>query len=171
MNAINPKTVLGWIIAGACSVGVHIVAYVVLLFIGSGSAKPVDHAVAKAPVINPAPTAANAGAPAAPGAETETPPTNLDTVPEVGRNPGRTSPAANANRGPTAHPAGAEAPRSTGETPIKTKSYTVKRGDSLIRLARKCGSTPAELAKLNGTDEKKLSALQPGQVIKLRDND
>ena len=49
----------------------------------------------------------------------------------------------------------------------RTRSYTVKPGDNLTRLARNAGTTPAELAKLNGVDEKELAKLKVGQTIKL----
>ena len=35
------------------------------------------------------------------------------------------------------------------------------------RLARNAGTTPAELARLNGVDEKELAKLKVGQIIKL----
>lgn len=48
------------------------------------------------------------------------------------------------------------------------KTYTVKSGDNLSKIAKLDGSTLAELAELNGTDVKTLSRLQPGQKIKVR---
>ena len=48
------------------------------------------------------------------------------------------------------------------------KTYTVKSGDNLSKIAKLDGSTLAELAELNGTDIKTLSRLQPGQKIKVR---
>ena len=58
----------------------------------------------------------------------------------------------------TAAPASAE-PR--------TQDYKVKPGDNLTRLARNANTTPAELARLNGVDEKELAKLRVGQTIKL----
>ena len=49
----------------------------------------------------------------------------------------------------------------------RTRNYTVKPGDNLTRLARNAGTTPAELARLNGVDEKELAKLKVGQTIKL----
>ena len=49
----------------------------------------------------------------------------------------------------------------------RTRTYKVKPGDNLTRLARNAGTTPAELAKLNGVDEKELAKLKVGQTIKL----
>ena len=62
-----------------------------------------------------------------------------------------------------------DAPTSTTTTPSepRTRTYTVKPGDYLLRLAKKNNTTPAELARLNGKDEKELAKLKPGQVIKL----
>ena len=48
------------------------------------------------------------------------------------------------------------------------KTYTVKSGDNLSKIAKLDGSTLSELAELNGTDVKTLSRLQPGQKIKVR---
>ena len=63
-----------------------------------------------------------------------------------------------------------EAPHETAApTPAasRTQDYKVKPGDNLTRLARNAGTTPAELAKLNGVDEKELAKLKVGQIIKL----
>ena len=62
-----------------------------------------------------------------------------------------------------------DAPTSTPPAPSepRTRTYTVKPGDYLLRLAKKNNTTPAELARLNGKDEKELAKLKPGQVIKL----
>ena len=38
---------------------------------------------------------------------------------------------------------------------------------NLTRLARNANTTPAELARLNGVDEKELAKLKVGQTIKL----
>ena len=56
------------------------------------------------------------------------------------------------------------APAPTGP---RTQDYKVKPGDNLTRLARNAGTTPAELARLNGVDEKELAKLKVGQTIKL----
>lgn len=53
-------------------------------------------------------------------------------------------------------------------TAVKTRIYKVRPGDKLIHLARGCGSTPAEIAKLNGVDEKTMANLKVGQIIKLK---
>ena len=47
------------------------------------------------------------------------------------------------------------------------RTYKVKPGDNLTRLARNAGTTPAELARLSGVDEKELAKLKVGQTIKL----
>jgi LysM repeat protein len=60
----------------------------------------------------------------------------------------------------------ASVPEDDGK-PAKTVTYTVKRGDTLTALARECGLTVAELAKLNGKSVKKLSVLKVGQRLKL----
>ena len=48
-----------------------------------------------------------------------------------------------------------------------TTNLVVRAGDTLWTIARKCKTTPAELAKMNGTDVKALSALRVGQVLKV----
>ena len=48
------------------------------------------------------------------------------------------------------------------------KTYTVKPGDNLSKIAKLDGSTLAELAELNETDVSTLARLKPGQVIKVR---
>ena len=62
-----------------------------------------------------------------------------------------------------------DAPTSTTTTPSepRTRTYKVKPGDNLTRLARNAGTTPAELARLNGVGEKEFANLKVGQIIKL----
>ena len=68
----------------------------------------------------------------------------------------------------TAAPTAAPAPAPvTAPAEPRTRNYTVKPGDNLTRLARNAGTTPAELARLNGVDEKELAKLKVGQTIKL----
>ena len=66
---------------------------------------------------------------------------------------------------------GQPSPEAPHETPApagpRTQDYKVKPGDNLTRLARNAGTTPAELARLNGVDEKELAKLKVGQIIKL----
>jgi LysM repeat protein len=60
--------------------------------------------------------------------------------------------------------AGADAP----EKKIETVVYTVRRGDTLTKLAEKCGMSISELAKLNGKSVQRLSNLWVGQKIKIK---
>ena len=85
--------------------------------------------------------------------------------------PQRESTAAARETTPTPSP---ETPHETDEpapTPSpsepRTRTYKVKKGDTLMRLARDAHTTPAELARLNGKDEKEFAKLQVGQTIKL----
>lgn len=70
-------------------------------------------------------------------------------------------------------PPSPETPHATAEPiaePVElpsTQDYKVKQGDNLTRLARNAGTTTAELARLNGVDEKELAKLKIGQTIKL----
>ena len=49
----------------------------------------------------------------------------------------------------------------------ETTNLVVRAGDTLWTIARKCKTTPAKLAKMNGTDVKALSVLRVGQVLKV----
>ena len=46
--------------------------------------------------------------------------------------------------------------------------YVVKKGDTLTAIAKRCGMTLAELAKLNGSSVQKLSNLKIGQKLKVK---
>ena len=59
------------------------------------------------------------------------------------------------------------AEKSVEDKPVKTVPYVVKRGDTLTAIARDCGLTVPELAKLNGKSVKKLSDLKVGQRLKI----
>ena len=59
----------------------------------------------------------------------------------------------------------ASAAASPDATPVSTKTYTVKKGDTLIGIATKFGTTTKVIIRLN--DLKSPSALKIGQVIKL----
>jgi len=48
-----------------------------------------------------------------------------------------------------------------------TTNLVVQAGDTLWTIARRCKTTPAKLAKMNGTDVKALSSLRVGQVLKV----
>ena len=67
---------------------------------------------------------------------------------------------------------GSEKPGGAGadasEKKIETVVYTVRRGDTLTKLAEKCGMSISELAKLNGKSVQRLSNLWVGQKIKIK---
>ena len=178
MKTMNPKNVYGWVVAGGCSLGLHLVVVLCFTLFGNGAPKPIDPAVAQS-TVEPAAPAENPNAPAVD--EPVAPPVDLDPAAPPSRvapRPGnRASGTAAANprassrsaaRSPAARPADSA---SAGDAPIKTKSYTVKPGDNLTHLARRCGSTPDEIAKLNGVDVKKMADLKVGQTIKIKDNE
>lgn len=50
---------------------------------------------------------------------------------------------------------------------VKTGFYSVKQGDTLIKLAKEYGLTPEKLAKLNGKETKRFARLWVGQRIKV----
>lgn len=66
-------------------------------------------------------------------------------------------------------PVAATAASDPGEAPGEWKTYEVRAGDSLTKLARKCGCTLQELAKANGLTVK--TELQVGQKIKIKVSD
>ena len=66
----------------------------------------------------------------------------------------------------TPHETDAPASTSSPSEP-RLRTYKVKPGDNLSRLARNAHTTPAELARLNGVGEKELANLKVGQIIKL----
>jgi len=55
----------------------------------------------------------------------------------------------------------------TRENDASTSFYIVKQGDSIARIARQTGSTPATLARLNGLKDPGM--IKPGQKLKLPD--
>ena len=96
--------------------------------------------------------------------------TSSDPAPQPDSVAAETKEAAPAPPSPEApHATAAPTATPTAAAPAepRTQDYKVKPGDNLTRLARNAGTTPAELAKLNGVDEKELAKLKVGQIIKL----
>lgn len=65
-----------------------------------------------------------------------------------------------------ANPPKASASSKSKSSSAKAKTYTVKRGDSLSRIASRNGVTVRQLCKLNGLSTK--SKLTPGTKLRLR---
>ncbi len=63
------------------------------------------------------------------------------------------------------NPRPADGDESRGEMPAV---HVVRAGDTLTKIAKKHGTTPEELARINGKPVKKLNLLRVGQKIKLR---
>ena len=147
-----------WGIAGLCSLACHVAVIMFFVWTGSSSTPP--------PPLEPSPLS-DVGQQEAP---LDAPP--ADVAPGVSQDAAAAGPTGVA--APTATPPRASAssrtapPSSAAPGAVKTRDYTVKAGDNLTHLARKCGSTPAEIAKLNGVDEKTMANLKVGQVIKLK---
>ena len=146
---LDGNDVIRWGIAGVCSVACHVAVIMFFVWTGSSSTPP--------PPLEPSPLS-DVG-------QQEAPP----DAPPAAVAPGMSHDAAAAE--PTVAPSrtapsSSAAPAAPGA--VKTRDYTVKAGDNLTHLARKCGSTPAEIAKLNGVDEKTMANLKVGQVIKLK---
>jgi len=63
-------------------------------------------------------------------------------------------------------PGGAAAPKAE-VPPVATKTYVVKRGDTLKRIARENDCTMSDLANINGVPLSRLANLRVGQRIKV----
>lgn len=166
MNVLDPKFINRWAVAIVGSLIIHIVV-ACYFFSGSTGRAPAPDPVDANASVTTEPNATSdpaakpeATAPAPPPPVTEGPrPTRPTTrPPRTNANTRNTVPATAANTSPAATDAAAQ----------KTKSYRVKKGDNLTHIARDCGSTPAELAKLNGVSEKQLANLKVGQIIKIK---
>ena len=158
---LDGNDVIRWGIAGVCSVACHVAVIMFFVWTGSSSTPPPPlepsplSDVGQQEVPPDAPPAA-----VAPGASQDASAAEPTVVP---------APTAVTPRTPASSrtaPSSSAAPAAPGA--VKTRDYTVKAGDNLTHLARKCGSTPAEIAKLNGVDEKTMANLKVGQVIKLK---
>ena len=64
-------------------------------------------------------------------------------------------------------PPGGIRPIESEECGRATTNLVVQAGDTLWTIARRCKTTPAKLAKMNGKDVKALSSLRVGQVLKV----
>ena len=187
MKALSPQDFMKWFFAGGCSLAIH--AVVITLFVlmgGPGRATPADPLDAGASVVSTPsqkpptdvpPPDLGLGAPEEP--KPAPPPARPAARPRPSRAASRPSRSVSSNATTVSLADAEETPFSATGTPVKntasastdapkTRNYTVKPGDNLTRLARDCGSTNAELAKLNGVDEKTLANLKVGQVIKLK---
>ena len=143
--ATDDNKQLRWTFAIGLSVALHVL--IVLLMAGTGG----DDSPVKT-----VPPAISKDEPSS--GETEPPPVNSG----LGAQSGRTASVA---------PHVDAAPHVNAASPAEAKSYktyVVKSGDNLSKIAKLDGSTLAELAELNETDVKTLSRLQIGQTIKVR---
>lgn len=165
MKGLDSKFVNRWMIAIIVSFAIHILAVCYIFSGNSGRAPAPDPVDANASVtteqnatLDPAATSEDTGS-ASPSTTTEGVRSARSTTrsSRTNVNTRNTLPAETANR-----------PPAMADATPKTKSYRVKKGDNLTHIARDCGSTPAELAKLNGVSEKQLANLKVGQVIKIK---
>ena len=154
---LDGNDVIRWGVAGVCSVVCHVAVIMLFMWTGSSSTPP--------PPLEPSPISDVGQQPETvetqPGLEQPAPTGGVPS--ETASAPAPTTPrVSSSSRTPP--------PSTTRPAPgaVKTRAYTVKAGDKLIHLARDCGSTPAEIAKLNGVDEKTMANLKVGQVIKLK---
>lgn len=163
MNVLDPKFINRWAVAIVGSLIIHIV--VACYFFSGNTGRAPDPVDANASVT----TESNATSdPAAKPEATDPAPPPVTEEPRPVR-PTTRPPRTNANTRNTAPATAANTPpAATDAAAPKTKSYRVKKGDNLTHIARDCGSTPAELAKLNGVSEKQLANLKVGQIIKIK---
>ena len=168
-------------IAIGVSVAVHIVAFCAFVMIGSGGGK--ETVSSEPPPLPPPEEAAPIGQPAAvadtgavttraeedrlASAETEKP-VKPKTAAKKTETPKKTETA----KPKTAEPKPVTAKKTeTAENESEApkgewKTYEVRPGDSLTKIARKCGCTVQELAKANGL--KADANLNLGQKIKIK---
>ncbi|MBO7482993.1 MAG: LysM peptidoglycan-binding domain-containing protein [Kiritimatiellae bacterium] len=160
----NERNSMNWVVAVLASVIMH--AGIVGLFILSGrpSVAAVDDApVAEADAVSavadgepsapreaeaPAPATAEAATPPAPAAATQV----------------RTASASAAAPSAETRPSVPLGER-VAEIP---EFYTVKQGDTLTKIARSFGTTPEEVAKVNGKELRQMDRIWVGQKIRLR---
>ncbi len=163
MNVLDPKFINRWAVAIVGSLIIHIV--VACYFFSGNTGRAPDPVNANASVT----TEPNATSdPAAKPEATDPAPPPVTEEPRPAR-PTTRPPRTNANTRNTVPATAANTPpAATDAAAPKTKSYRVKKGDNLTHIARDCGSTPAELAKLNGVSEKQLANLKVGQIIKIK---
>ena len=154
---LTESSIVRWGVAFAGSIGLHVMVILVLVATGTSSEPPpplVPSPMEQQP--EPPPEAPSSPAETAQQRPAESPAPAEPAPPRPSRTgarqPSRPSPA------PAAAPSDA----------VKTRSYTVRPGDNLTHLARNCGSTPAEIARLNGMDVKTMANLKVGQTIKLK---
>ena len=163
MNVLDPKFINRWAVAIVGSLIIHIV--VACYFFSGNTGRAPDPVDANASVTTE-PNATSDPA-AKPEATDPAPPPPVTEEPRPVR-PTTRPPRTNANTRNTVPAATANTPPAATDAAPKTKSYRVKKGDNLTHIARDCGSTPAELAKLNGVSEKQLANLKVGQIIKIK---
>lgn len=136
-----------WLRAVACSVALHAIVVALCLGLGRSDAEPVRGEP------GPASTSAAASKVEDGGQDESLPPVDMHR--SGGPSP-RPSASVPASREPaSAIDAGAG----------REFRYTVRRGDTLSAIAKRCGCSLAELATLNGETLKKLSRLDVGQVL------
>lgn len=159
MDDITP-----WIVPGVLSVALH--AVIIGLFFGFRGCEGTPP-----PPLDDPPEVAQTAEPTTPEAAEPAP--EKPTAAAKSRSGAATAAAAVRPKQPARTPpaktvAGSPKP---GEAPspdvADTEVYEVKKGDNLTHLARRFNTTNADLAKLNGKDEKTFAKLQPGQKIKV----
>lgn len=175
MKHMSPEKMVEWGIAGACSVALHVLIIAFMVWSGRSSREAAADADVATSSVMPAAGTSEAVPETPQDVAPPTPVSSRDSQPLGNALETRNFDQPTASRTGATRPARTTKPATAAPAPVegtpKTRSYRVKAGDNLTRLARECGSTPAELAKLNGMDEKKLADLKVGQTIKLKVND
>lgn len=162
----NERSSMDWVFAVLASIVLH--AAVVWLFFMSGSPSSPDDAAAGDGAASSPETERPAVADSEPPGEEDGMRRNR-TVPQPGSETAfqafETPSAASAQSSQTA--ADAESRRPEGEEDVP-EFYVVRQGDTVTKIAKVFGTTPEELAKINGRTTRQMDKIWVGQKIRLR---
>ena len=163
----NERNSMNWVVAVLASVLMH--AGVVALFMISGRPPAVaaDEGSEGQPLVESGDAGDGASAPLD---EPRTSSASVESAASAA--PSSAVPVRSASAAPSADTPSASEARSSvpvGERVAEIPEfYTVKQGDTLTKIARSFGTTPEELARVNGKELRQMDRIWVGQKIRLR---